>query len=164
MGPWPVAYALRAIKIQNVSFNPKLKTNAFLPSSSSLASSSAFLSLSCIITRLATDAKVHFLMGAVEEVAGAAVEAVGEVGESVGALQAELVDVKEVDVSFEMGEILGVWGLEQLEVTSGVLFVAGEVGLVDTGLDVGLEAGVEDFDPSAESIGLEMMIAGVGEE
>lgn len=65
----------------------------FLPSSSSLASSSsAFLSLSCIITRLAMEAKVRFV-GAVEEVEGAVLEAVvGEAGAESIALEMVWVD------------------------------------------------------------------------
>lgn len=62
--------AFRAIKSHNVSFSPQHKMKAFLPSSSSLASSSsALLSLSCNITCLAMEAKVRFL-GVVEEVEG----------------------------------------------------------------------------------------------
>lgn len=115
---------------------------AFLPSSSS-ASCSAFLSLSCIITRLAMEAKVRF-MGAAEEVAGAVVE--GEGGESVGELPA--------DVSLEKDEVLGIW-----EVTIGVLLGAGfgDGGLVETVEDT---AGVVGFGPSeegGESISLEVV-------
>lgn len=93
----------------SVIFNPKLKIKAFLPSSSSLASSSAFLSLSCIITRLATEAKVRFI-GLVVEVAGAVVGAAveEEEGESVGVLQAMLLDAEEADESLEEDETLGI--------------------------------------------------------
>lgn len=93
-----------------MQFNPKLKINAFLPSSSPLASSSsAFLSLSWIITRFAIEAKVRFI-GAVEEVAGGMVEAAveEEEGESVGVLWAKLADVEEADESLENDDILGI--------------------------------------------------------
>lgn len=64
----------------------------FLPSSSSKASSSsAFLSLSCIITRLAMEAKVRFAEAMEEDV-----EAVVEVA------------VEEADVRLEVGEIVEV--------------------------------------------------------
>lgn len=85
--------------------DPKLKIKAYLPSSSSSASSSAFLSLSCIITRLAREAKVRFT-GAVEGAAGGAVEAAAEEGdvESVGVLG----DVEEADESLEKDEFWGI--------------------------------------------------------
>lgn len=74
-----------------MQFNPKL-----LPFSSSRASSSAFLSLSCIITRLAMEAKVCFI-GAGGEVEGAIVETAveEEKAESVGVLQAKLADAED---------------------------------------------------------------------
>lgn len=55
------------------------------------------------------EAKVR-LVGAVEEVAGATVEAVEEEegGESVGVLHAAPADVKEADVSLEKDDFLGV--------------------------------------------------------
>lgn len=140
-----------------MQFNPKLKINAFLPSSSSIASSSsAFLSLSWIITRFAMEAKVRFI-GAVEEVAGGMVEAAveEEEGESVGVLWAKLDDVEEADESSENDDILGIWVEEQ--VTSVFLFEAGEDGFVETVLDAGVEDTAGDFvsKEAGESIGLE---------
>lgn len=97
------------------------------------------------------EAKVR-LAGAVVEVAGATVEE--EDGESAGALQAE-----EADEGLDTGETSVTWAGERLgEVTSGVLFGAGEEGLEDP-------AGV--FDPckeGGESIGLEMTWADGWEE
>lgn len=100
--------------------------------------------------------------GAVEDVAGAVVEAAVEEegGEAVGILEAKLAGVEEADVSLEKDDILGIGGVERLgEVTSGVLFGAGAEGSVKTVLDGGLEAGDKGFDPSeegGEAIGLEM--------
>lgn len=97
-------------------------------------------------------------MGEVGEAAGFIVE--DEAGESAGVLQSELADVEGADESLERDEILGIGVVEQLgEVTSGALVEAGEEGLVETALGVGLEDTAEDFDPSKggrESFGFEM--------
>lgn len=117
------------------------------------------------------EAKVRFA-GAVEEVAGVVAEAVVEEegGGSVWVLQAMLLaEVVEAEVSLEKGEILEIWGVGCLGGgTSGVLFRAGEEGLVETVLEAGLEDAAADkgFDLSKEgggSSGLDVVWADRGE-
>lgn len=114
------------------------------------SSSSAFLSRSCIITRLAMEAKVRFAE-AVEE----GVEAV------------VVITVEEADAGLEVGETVELWELVRLgEVERGVLIGAVRGGFVETVL-LGDTAGDKGFDFSKErgdSICFEMVRAGGREE
>lgn len=89
------------------------------------SSSSAFLSLSCIITRLASEAKV----GLWEEVAEPLLEEEG--GESTGALLVWFADKEEPDTGLERGWLLEIWGAESLDSEETLL----DVGLEDTAGD-----------------------------
>lgn len=104
------------------------------------------------------EAKVRFT-GAVDEVAGAVVEAVEEEagGEPAGVLQAKLDEAVEPDLSLENADVLEIGAGEE---SSDVFFVGGEEGLVETILeDTG--AGGEGFDLSnggeEEPISLEVV-------
>lgn len=102
------------------------------------------------------EAKVRFtVVGVVEAVIGE------EGGESFRVLKAMPADVAAAELRLEKDDILEIWGVEWLaEVTSGVLFGAGEGGAVDTVSDKG-------SDPSkwgGESVGSDMMWVDCGEE
>lgn len=113
-----------------------------LPSSSSLASSPlAFLSLSCIITCFAREAKVRFI-GVVREVVGSIVEAAA--------------NVEGADESMGIVELLCI-GVEDLlgGVKSDFLSEATENGFVESFLeDAGRDA---DSEVGGDSIGVETM-------
>lgn len=129
------------------------------------SSSSAFLSLSCIITFLAIEANIRFI-GTAEDVAVAVVEAVEEEagGEPAGVLQSRL----EADVSLDNDDVWDIWGVSGLgEQLGDVLFLGGEEVLLVTVLeDTG--AGDEGCDLSKggdrEPIGLAVVWTDCGEE
>lgn len=111
------------------------------------SSSSAFLSLSCIITFLAIEANVRFI-GTGAEAAVAVLEAVEEEagGEPAGVLYSRL----EADVSLKNDDVFAILGVSELgEELGDVLFVGRERVSAETVLE-GTGAEDEGFDLSKE--------------
>lgn len=99
-----------------VTFSFILNSTGLSPSSSSFASASAFLSLSCNITVLATEAKVRFIGG--EDKVGEFMSVFEEVGGSVGAIASKPAGAEADGESLENVGVLGMLEEHSEEETS----------------------------------------------